>query len=142
MLAAVDGDAHVAWLATVDGEPAGIARYVRVAPGTVELAFEVVDEHQGRGLGTRAGRHPHHRRGRARVYGGCARRCCPSNAPSRRLLAQIGIPLVLADGLLEGEGPLRLLPQPRVDRAAVVALAAGRAAGCGRVWTSQPAGGH
>ena len=48
----VDGHDHVAWLATVDGRPAGIARFVRVAPCTAEVAFEVADEYQGLGLGT------------------------------------------------------------------------------------------
>lgn len=122
-LVAVDGHDHVAWLATVAGEPAGIARYVRVAPDTVEVAFEVADDHQGLGLGTAlldvattvAAAHGV-RRVRATVL--------PTNAPSLRLLARLGIPLTLVDGLLEGEGPLRLLDPALVDRRAVLALAA------------------
>jgi RimJ/RimL family protein N-acetyltransferase len=121
-LVAVDGHDHVAWLAAVAGEPAGIARYVRLGPDTVEVAFEVADAHQGRGLGTAlldtvttvAAAHGV-RRVQATVL--------PTNAPSLRLLARLGIPLTLNDGLLEGEGPLRLLDPPRVDRRAVVALA-------------------
>jgi RimJ/RimL family protein N-acetyltransferase len=121
-LVAVDGHDHVAWLATVAGEPTGIARYVRVAPDTVEVAFEVADAHQGRGLGTAlldtvttvAAAHGV-RRVQATVL--------PTNAPSLRLLARLGIPLTLRDGLLEGEGPLRLLDPARVDRHAVVGLA-------------------
>ena len=122
-LAAVDGRDHVAWLASVDGAPAGIARYVRVGPETVEVAFEVADAHQGRGLGTVlldtvttvAVTHGV-RRVQATVL--------PANAPSLALLARLGIPLTLRDGLLEGEGPLRLLDPARVDRHAVAALAA------------------
>jgi RimJ/RimL family protein N-acetyltransferase len=122
-LADVDGHDHVAWLATVEGAPAGIARSIRVAPDTAEIAFEVADAHQGRGLGTvlldtvttLAATHGV-RRVQATVM--------PTNAPSLRLLARLGIPLTLSDGLLEGEGPLRLLDPPRVDRRAVVALAA------------------
>jgi RimJ/RimL family protein N-acetyltransferase len=121
-LAAVDGHDHVAWLASVAGQPAGIARYVRVAAEAAEVAFEVADAHQGRGLGTAlldtittvAAAHGV-RRVQATVL--------PTNAPSLRLLARLGIPLTLHDGLLEGEGPLRLLDPARVDRGAVVALA-------------------
>ena len=121
-LVAVDGHDHVAWLATVAGRPAGIARSIRVAPDTAEIAFEVADAHQGRGLGTVlmdtvttvAAAHGV-RRVTATVL--------PSNAASLRLLARLGIPLTLRDGLLEGEGPLRLLDPARVDRHAVVALA-------------------
>lgn len=127
-LVAVDGQDHVAWLATVAGEPAGIARYVRVDPDTVEVAFEVADAHQGRGLGTVlldtvttvAAAHGV-RRVTATVL--------PTNAPSLRLFARLGIPLTLRDGLLEGEGPLRLLDPVRVDRRAVVALAHRHSAG-------------
>ena len=124
----VDGYRHVAWLATVAGRPAGIARYVRVGAESAEVAFEVADAHQGRGLGTVlldtvttvAAAHGV-RRVQATVL--------PSNAPSLRLLARLGIPLTLNDGLLEGEGPLRLLDPARVDRRAVVDLATRQSTG-------------
>jgi L-amino acid N-acyltransferase YncA len=124
VLADVDDDRHVAWLATVDGEAAGIARYVR-APGcatTAELAFEVADQHQGRGLGTllldtittvAAAR------GVRRIGGTMA----PSNTASRRLLERVGATGRISDGLLEAEGPLRLIEPSAVDRSAVVRLA-------------------
>src|SRR3712207_295037 len=35
-----------------DGRIVAIARYAELAPATAELAVEVVDEHQGRGLGS------------------------------------------------------------------------------------------
>jgi GNAT superfamily N-acetyltransferase len=123
-LAAVDGHRHVAWLASIDGRPAGIARFVRVAPRTAEVAFEVVDEHQGLGLGavlldtvTTVAAVSGVDRVQASVL--------PSNHRSLRLLAQIGLRLRPSDGLLEGEAPLRLLDPPRVDRPAVVRLALG-----------------
>ncbi len=52
LLARVDADHHVL-VAFVDGDPhpAGIARLVR-AGRTAEIAFEVADAHQGRGLGS------------------------------------------------------------------------------------------
>ena|SRR6476469_3728805 len=49
-LARVDGDHHVL-LALVDGEPIGIARLVRDG-SEAEVAVEVVDEWQGRRVGT------------------------------------------------------------------------------------------
>ena len=48
----------------------------------------------------------------------------PDNEPSRRLVTRAGVRLAVSGGLLEGEGDLRLLDPPRVDRHAVVALAA------------------
>lgn len=121
-LADVDGDHHVAWLAAVGNRPVGIARYVVVAPEVVEIALEVADDYHGLGIGTllvdaltTTAVARGIRRVRATVL--------PENEPSRRLVTRIGVRLSLADGLLEGEGPLRLLDPPRVDRGAVVALA-------------------
>ena len=53
-LAAVDHDHHGAWVAEVDGTVAGIGRWVRYAadPARAELAFEIADDFQGRGVGT------------------------------------------------------------------------------------------
>jgi RimJ/RimL family protein N-acetyltransferase len=120
----VDGDRHASWLATVGGEPAGIARYVRLPglPTTAELAFEVVDAHHGRGLGTvllDAITTVAVARGVRRVQATLA----PSNTASRRLLARIGAPARPVDGLLEADGPLQLLDPAVVDRAAVIRLA-------------------
>jgi GNAT superfamily N-acetyltransferase len=52
-LSRVDADHHVL-VAYVDGDPrpAGIGRFVRIADGAAEVAFEVADELQGRGIGT------------------------------------------------------------------------------------------
>lgn len=48
----VDQHDHVAWGAAVDGEGAGVGRYIRMAePGCAELAVTVLDRFQGRGLG-------------------------------------------------------------------------------------------
>jgi len=124
VLTDVDGDRHASWLATVAGQPAGIARYVRLPglPTTAELAFEVVDHHHGLGLGTvlldtittvAAARGVH------RIQATLA----PANTASRRLLGRIGLETRPVDGLLEAEGPLRLLDPAAVDRSAVVRLA-------------------
>jgi RimJ/RimL family protein N-acetyltransferase len=56
-LAAVDGDRHVAVVAEVGRgrarRPIGVARYVVDGPGRAEVAYEVVDDWQGRGVGSR-----------------------------------------------------------------------------------------
>jgi RimJ/RimL family protein N-acetyltransferase len=130
LLTDVDGDRHGAWVASVGGEPAGLARFVRTAgcPTTAELAFEVVDRLQGRGLGTvlldtittvAAAR------GVRRVQASIA----PSNTPSRILVERLGARTRLVDGLLESEGALRLLDPPAVDRSAVIRLACAGAVG-------------
>jgi RimJ/RimL family protein N-acetyltransferase len=123
-LSAVDGTDHVAWLASVDGAPAGIARYVRTALDTAEVALEVVDAHQGRGLGsvlldtvTTVAAASGIRRVEATVG--------PDNHASRRLVAAIGVRLIRDGAALSGSGPLRLLDPPRVDRNAVLCTALG-----------------
>lgn len=124
-LTAVDGHDHAAWLASVQRQPAGIARYLRGEPGLAELAFEVADDYQGRGLGavlldviTTVACGQGVRRVRASVLA--------SNSRSRRLLGRVGIRLSPGAGVLEGEGRLRLLDPPRVDRGAVLALTPAR----------------
>lgn len=56
-LNAVDGGRHVAFVAEVGRgrtrRPVGLARYVIDGPGRAEVAYEVVDAWQGRGVGTR-----------------------------------------------------------------------------------------
>src|SRR6476469_9614279 len=42
---------HVAWLATIGGEPVGIGRYAAYDHRTVDVALEVVDHWHGQGLG-------------------------------------------------------------------------------------------
>ena len=118
----VDGLRHVGWVASMDGRPVGIARSVLEEAGVAEIAVEVVDEHQGVGVAsvlvdavTTVAAATGVRRVRATMT--------PDNEPSRRLMSRLGIRLRVVDGLVEGEGPLRLLDPPRVDRRAVLALA-------------------
>ena len=121
-LTAVDGRDHVAWLATVDGRPAGVARVIRVAPCTAEVAFEVADEYQALGLGTvlldtvtTIAAALRIRRLRATVL--------ESNRRSRRLLSHIGVTLRPSSGILEGDSLFHLLDPAKVDRPAVLRLA-------------------
>ena len=122
LLTDVDGDRHVAWLASAQGQPVGIARYVRDDAGIAEVAVEVVDDHQGLGIGSAlvdAVTTVAAARGVDRVRALLS----PDNEASRRLVTRIGIRLQVVDGLLEGEGRLRLLQPPRIDRQRVLALA-------------------
>jgi len=118
----VDGHHHVAWLATVDGRPAGIGRFVRVGPCTADIAFEVADEYQGRGLGTAlldtvitVAAAKRIRRLQATALG--------TNRRSQRLLSRIGVTLRPSGGMLEGDSLFHLLDPARVDRPAVLRLA-------------------
>ncbi len=52
-LSDVDQHSHVAWGATLDGELAGVGRYIVPSPGDcAEFAVTVIDAHQRRGVGT------------------------------------------------------------------------------------------
>jgi GNAT superfamily N-acetyltransferase len=121
-LTEVDGSRHVAWLASVDGEPVGIGRWIRTAPETAELAFEVVDRHHDRGIGTvlvdvltTVAAVSGIQRLEATVL--------PTNTPSLRLLERVGLRFRADNGVLEGAGRLQLLPTPRVDRPSVARIA-------------------
>ncbi len=52
-LTALDGRTHVALGAFAEGHPIGIVRIIDLGNGRGELAVEVVDRWQGRGVGTR-----------------------------------------------------------------------------------------
>jgi GNAT superfamily N-acetyltransferase len=120
MMGGVDGHRHIAWLASVNGRPAAVARCIQVGSGVADIAIEVADEHQRLGIGsvlldavltvaTTIGV----RRVTAVVH--------PDNRASVRLLGHVGLRLRLIDGLLEGESDCRLPDPPRVDRAKVLA---------------------
>jgi RimJ/RimL family protein N-acetyltransferase len=110
---------RVAWLATIDGEPVGVGRYAAYDHRMVDVALEVVDRWHGHGLG-------------GALLDTIATVACvngftavaamvhPANHASVRLLRRIGLTLQVVDGLLEGEGQLRLPDRPRVDRRAVL----------------------
>lgn len=54
-LIAVDGCGHVAVAAFVGGQAIGLARVIGMGGGRAELALEVIDAWQGRGVGTKLG---------------------------------------------------------------------------------------
>ena len=120
-LTAVDGHRHVAWVAEIGSRPAGIARFIRLAEddGSAEFAFEVVDEHHGRGL---AGVLLHVVAAVAVAHGVTTLRAslAPDNVASRRLVTRYGARVHLVDGLLEAEGTLTLPAPAPVDDALVL----------------------
>lgn len=120
-LANVDGRRHVAWVASVMNRPVGLCRFIRVGEHTAEVAFEVVDAEQRRGIGAAlidAVTTVAHHHGIRWVTATLA----PDNAASVRMLDRMGIELTMTGGLLEGHGPLRLTHPSLVDRRAVMAL--------------------
>jgi RimJ/RimL family protein N-acetyltransferase len=113
---------HVSWLATIDGEPVGIGRYAAADDRMVDIALEVVDRHHRRGLGgilldtiaTLAC---------ANGFTAVTATVHPANHASVRLMRKVGLTLQVSDGLLEGEGRLRLPDPPQVDRRRVLEVA-------------------
>lgn len=130
-LADVDHDRHAAWVAVLDGRPIGIGRYVRdrAVPTEADFACEVVDEHQGRGVG----------RILLRVLGAVAAAggvstftylVDPDNTASLSVLRPYLSSRRFTAGAVEGRGPV---PDDglarRADLVALAALAARSSAG-------------
>jgi RimJ/RimL family protein N-acetyltransferase len=92
-LGAVDGHDHLAVAAfTAAGEPIGIARLVRLDARHGELAVEVVDAWQGRGVGRRL-LGAVTERGRAAGHTRLVAEVLSENTPMRALLASV-LPIV------------------------------------------------
>jgi GNAT superfamily N-acetyltransferase len=102
-LADVDHEVHGCWVARLGDEPVGTGRYIRTAgdPAVAEIALEVVDAHQGHGLG----------RLLLAVVGAAAADAGvtsllwlmdEANRPVRRLAAPLGGRFTLEHGVLEG----------------------------------------
>jgi RimJ/RimL family protein N-acetyltransferase len=124
-LADVDGHRHVAWIACVDDRPVAVARWVRVGPCHAEIAYEVADAEQGRGVAT-ALVDAVTTVAAAQGIGRLSATVHPTNGASVALLRRLGLDLHLVDGLLEGEGDLRLMSPARVDRCRVLELSRAR----------------
>ncbi len=132
LLTAIDGHTHIGWLGEIDGHPAAIGRMIRVSHDAAEIALEVIDAHQGRGLGTAL---LDTLMTVASVSGIATIQATvlPTNHRSLRLLKAIGMTFRVEGGLLEGAAPVRLLHTPVVDRAAVVRLTLGAHPDSGRI---------
>jgi GNAT superfamily N-acetyltransferase len=103
----VDGCRHAAAVATVDGECAGIARYLALSgePGVAEVALTVAERHQRRGIGrllVEALRAPAARAGiHTFVY-----LVHPENRAALGLLHALGVQPLWCGGLFEGRETL------------------------------------
>jgi GNAT superfamily N-acetyltransferase len=106
-LAAVDGSGHVAIVASVGEECAGIARYVRLPdePAAAEVAVTVTDRYQGRGIGRLLLDALRPAAARAGVVT-LVYLVDPTNRRMLRLLRALGVALAFRDGLVEGRQPL------------------------------------
>jgi len=103
----VDARRHVAMVAEVDGECAGIARWVAMPdePGAAEVAVTVTDRFQGRGIG----RLLLDALGPSAARAGLATfvyLADPTNLPVLYLLRSLGVQLSFHDGLVQGRQPL------------------------------------
>jgi len=127
LLTDVDHDRHGCWVATVEGRPVALGRYVRLGdrPHVAEIALEVVDRHQARGLG----------RLLRDVVGAAAADAGvtslywmmdSANDPVRHLAVPLGGQFVAEDGVLEGTTPLPAVDPIDAARVARVARAARR----------------
>ena len=124
-LADVDHNGHGCWVAAVGGEPVGLGRYVRLpdVPGVAEVALDVVDEMQGRGLGKLL---------LAAVIAAAAdagiRSLCwtmyPANTRVRRLAAPFGARFSIESGVAEARAAVPVISGPVVDEVVRLARAA------------------
>jgi RimJ/RimL family protein N-acetyltransferase len=111
-LSAVDGDRHVAFVAEVgrgtQRTPVGLARYVVDGLDRAEVAYEVVDAWQGRGIGDRLVA-TLVRTARERGLGELHATLHPDNDASLALLRRHlpTLRLVREEGVLEASGNLR-----------------------------------
>jgi GNAT superfamily N-acetyltransferase len=119
-LTAVDHDRHGCWVASVEGEPVGLGRYIRSVadPAVAEVAFEVADAFQGQGLG----------RLLLEVVGAAARDTGitslfwlmdEENVPVQRLAASLGGTFTAEYGTLEGTTPLPVVAAADAEKIAV-----------------------
>ena len=92
----VDFVKHVALVAVAEenGRPVivGGGRYVVVRPGRAEIAFAIVDQYQGQGIGTELMRHLV-ANARAAGLEEFVAEVLPDNAPMLRVLEKSGLPL-------------------------------------------------
>jgi hypothetical protein len=129
LLTDVDHDRHGCWVALADGHPVGLGRYVRLPdqPDVAEIALEVVDRLQARGLG-------HLLRDVVAAAAGAAGISSlywmtdAGNDPIRQLAVPLGGRFAVEDGVLEGTTPLPAVDPADAARVARVARAARRGA--------------
>jgi len=111
----IDHVAHVAWGAVIDGEPAGVGRYIRYSdPVCADIAVTVVDKFQGRGLG-RALFDALIASARANQVDELCFAVQPFNEAVRRMLAGVEANLDETEGLVQGRIDVASVPPTELD---------------------------
>jgi len=111
----IDHVAHVAWGAVIDGEPAGVGRYIRFSdPVCADIAVTVVDKFQGRGLG-RVLFDALIASARANQVDELCFAVQPFNEAVRRMLAGVEANLDETEGLVQGRIDVASVPPTELD---------------------------
>lgn len=119
----VDHVGHVAWGALIDGEPAGVSRYIRFSDFLcADIAVTVVDKYQGRGLG-RVLFEALIASARANGIDELCFAVQPFNEAVRRMLADVDADLDETGGLVQGRIRLASVPTTELDDQFVELLA-------------------
>ncbi|MDP9494172.1 MAG: GNAT family N-acetyltransferase [Actinomycetota bacterium] len=119
----VDHVGHVAWGALIDGEPAGVSRYIRFSDFLcADIAVTVVDKYQGRGLG-RVLFEALIASARANDIDELCFAVQPFNEAVRRMLAAVDADLDETGGLVQGRIRLASVPTTELDDQFVELLA-------------------
>jgi GNAT superfamily N-acetyltransferase len=119
-LTEIDYVNHMAWVALDPAQPArqglGVARYIRLPddPTTAEAAVTVIDEHQGRGIGTillelLAASAREHGIERFRAW------VLAENVPMMEMLRGLGVTVVREGSLLRVDVPIPASPEDLPD---------------------------
>jgi GNAT superfamily N-acetyltransferase len=125
----VDHVAHVAWGALIDGEPAGVGRYIRFSDTLcADIALTVVDKFQGRGLG-RVLFDALIASARANNVGELCFEVQPFNEAVRRMLAGLEANLDETGGMVKGRFEVASVPPTDLDDRYVELLARFQARG-------------
>lgn len=111
----VDHVRHVAWGAIIDGQPAGVGRYIRLSEdGCADIAVTVVDMFQGRGLG-RALFDALVASARVNKVADLCFAVQPFNDAVRRILDGVDVELDESGGMVQGRIEVEAVPPTRFD---------------------------
>jgi GNAT superfamily N-acetyltransferase len=122
----VDQIGHVAWGAAIDGEPAGVGRYIRFSdPFCADIAVTVVDKFQGKGLG-RVLFEAIVASARANEVAELCFAVQPFNEAVRRILEGVEVGLTESGGLVQGRMDVSAFPPTDRDARFVELLSQAR----------------
>lgn len=125
-LSDVDLRGHVAWGVAVEGEGAGVGRYIVVTDGScAEIAVTVLDRFQGRGLGTLLFQ-ALAAVARADGVGQFCFEFLPDNLAVRRIVRGLDVQLDESGTVLMGRVSLSEIPPSEMDESFVEVIAVAR----------------